>query len=83
MAGCRNFNLSTISRNDLMALTEEAAKVSGITYVMDAYHEEAEEILTTSCLHGNGSAMSSGNGMSAEQLMSTYGYSSVVEKILK
>ena len=28
-----------------MALTEEAAKVSGIPYVMDAYHEEALEIL--------------------------------------
>ena len=28
-----------------MALTEEAAKISGIPYVMDAYREEAEEIL--------------------------------------
>jgi hypothetical protein len=28
-----------------MALTEEAAKVSGIPYVMDAYREEAEKIL--------------------------------------
>ena len=45
MAGCRNFRLSTISRKDLMALTEEAAKVSGIRYVMDAYREEAEAIL--------------------------------------
>ena len=45
MAGSRNFNLSTISRNDLMALTEEAAKVSGISYVMDAYREEAERVL--------------------------------------
>ncbi len=45
MAGSRNFNLSTISRKDLMSLTPEAAKVSGIPYVMDAYRKEAEEIL--------------------------------------
>jgi glutamate synthase domain-containing protein 2 len=45
MAGSRNFNLSTISRKDVMALTEEAAKISGIPYVMDAYREEAEKIL--------------------------------------
>lgn len=45
MAGSRNFRISTISRNDLMALTEEATKISGIPYVMDAYREEAEEIL--------------------------------------
>ncbi len=45
MAGTRNFRLSTISRNDLMALTEEAAKISGIPYVMDAYREEAERII--------------------------------------
>ena len=45
MAGSRNFNLSTVSRKDLMSLTEEAAKISGIPYVMDAYREEAERIL--------------------------------------
>jgi len=45
MAGSRNFRLSTISRKDLMALTEEAAKISGIPYVMDAYSKEANEIL--------------------------------------
>ena len=45
MAGSRNFNLSTITRKDLMSLTEEAAKVSGIPYVMDAYKEEAEKII--------------------------------------
>jgi glutamate synthase domain-containing protein 2 len=45
MTGSRNFRLSTISRYDLMALTEEAAKVSGISYVMDAYREEAEMII--------------------------------------
>jgi glutamate synthase domain-containing protein 2 len=45
MAGSRNFKLSTISRKDLMALTEEAAKISGIPYIMDAYREETEKIL--------------------------------------
>ena len=45
MAGSRNFRLSTISRKDLMALTEEASKISGIPYLMDAYDEEANEIL--------------------------------------
>jgi glutamate synthase domain-containing protein 2 len=45
MAGSRNFRLSTISRKDLMALTQEAARVSGIPYVMEAYRDEAERIL--------------------------------------
>ncbi len=45
MAGSRNFRVATISRRDLMALTEEAAQVSGIPYVMDAYRQEAELIL--------------------------------------
>jgi glutamate synthase domain-containing protein 2 len=45
MAGSRNFRLSTISRDDLMALTEEASMVSGIPYVMDARRDEAERIL--------------------------------------
>jgi glutamate synthase domain-containing protein 2 len=45
MAGSRNFRLATISRKDLMSLTEEAAEVSGIPYVMDAYRKEAEAIL--------------------------------------
>ena len=45
MAGSRNYEVSAIGRDDLMALTEEAAKVSGIPYVMDAYREEAERII--------------------------------------
>jgi len=45
MAGSRNFNISSISRSDLMALTEDASKISGIPYVMDAYRDEAEAIL--------------------------------------
>ena len=45
MAGARSFRLDTMNRNDVVALTEDAAKVSGIQYVMDAYKEEAERIL--------------------------------------
>jgi hypothetical protein len=45
MAGSRNFSLKTISRSDLMSLTEEANRISGIPYVMDAYRKEAEQIL--------------------------------------
>jgi len=45
MAGSRNFRVDTIGRGDLMALTEEAAKVSGIPYVMDAYREQAMKII--------------------------------------
>jgi glutamate synthase domain-containing protein 2 len=41
MAGNRNFRLSTITRDDLMALTEDAAEVSGIEYVMAARYDEA------------------------------------------
>jgi glutamate synthase domain-containing protein 2 len=45
MAGARCFNLSAISRKDLMSLTEECAKVTGIPYLMDAYRDEAIDIL--------------------------------------
>jgi glutamate synthase domain-containing protein 2 len=45
MAGSRNFRVSTISRDDLMALTPEAAQISGIPYIMEAYKKEAYEII--------------------------------------
>lgn len=45
LAGSRNFRLHTVSRDDLMALTEEAAKISGISYLMDAYRQQAEAVL--------------------------------------
>ncbi|ODV50332.1 glutamate synthase domain-containing protein 2 [Methanohalophilus euhalobius] len=45
MAGSRRFNINTLSRKDVMALTEEAAEVSGIDYVMNAYRDVAEQIL--------------------------------------
>ena len=45
MAGARRFNVSSISRKGLMSLTEECTKVTGISYIMNAYREEAEAIL--------------------------------------
>ncbi|MCX8007400.1 MAG: FMN-binding glutamate synthase family protein, partial [Coriobacteriia bacterium] len=45
MSGSRNMRLSTISQADLMALTREAAEISGIPYVMDAYRQEAYDII--------------------------------------
>jgi len=45
MAGPRCFSLPAISRNDLMSLTEECAKVTGIPHLMNAYREEAIDIL--------------------------------------
>ena len=45
MAGSRNFRLSTMTRNDLMALTEDSSKVSGIKYVMEARRDEAMSAL--------------------------------------
>ncbi len=45
MAGARCFSMPAITRRELMSLTEECAKVTGIPYLMDAYREEAMEIL--------------------------------------
>jgi hypothetical protein len=45
MAGSRKFALEYLDRNDLVALTREAAEVSGIPYVMDSDQDEVESIL--------------------------------------
>jgi len=45
MAGTRCFSVPVISRRDLMSLTEECTKVTGIPYLMDAYREEAMAVL--------------------------------------
>jgi hypothetical protein len=45
MAGARCFSVPAITRRELMSLTEECAKVTGIPYVMDAYREEAMAVL--------------------------------------
>jgi glutamate synthase domain-containing protein 2 len=47
MAGARCFSIPAISRRELMSLTEECARVTGIPYLMDAYREEAEAILNS------------------------------------
>ena len=45
MAGARCFSIPAITRRELMSLTEECAKVTGIPYLMDAFREEAIQIL--------------------------------------
>jgi hypothetical protein len=45
MCGARKFAVQHITRDDIVALTPEAARVSGIKYVMDADKEEVEKIL--------------------------------------
>ncbi len=44
MAGSRRFALEYMSRDDLAALTPEAAKVSGIPYIMDVDKEAVDQI---------------------------------------
>jgi glutamate synthase domain-containing protein 2 len=45
MAGSRKFSLEHISRGDIAAITNEAAEVSGIQYVMDVDESVVDEIL--------------------------------------
>ena len=45
MAGTRNMSVDVISRDDVFALTEEASRVSGIPYVMDAHRDAAHAII--------------------------------------
>jgi hypothetical protein len=45
MAGSRNWEIPYISRKDIVSLTEECAKITGIPYVMDAFREEALQII--------------------------------------
>ncbi len=45
MAGARCFSVPAISRREIMSLTEECARVTGIPYLMDAYRSEAMAIL--------------------------------------
>jgi len=45
MAGSRKFSLAYVSRDDLAALTREAADISGIKYIMDVDKIEVEKIL--------------------------------------
>lgn len=45
MAGARKFNLSEITRDDLMAANRETASETGIQYMTDALDEHAKKIL--------------------------------------
>ena len=45
MAGARSWEVKYINRKDLCSLTEECSKVTDIPYVMDAYREEAMQII--------------------------------------
>ncbi|MBM4023784.1 MAG: FMN-binding glutamate synthase family protein [Planctomycetes bacterium] len=45
MAGCRKFSLDYLSRDDLAALTPEAASITDLRYVMDVDEGRALEIL--------------------------------------
>ncbi|HWR73158.1 MAG TPA: FMN-binding glutamate synthase family protein, partial [Nitrospirota bacterium] len=47
MAGARCFNIDSITRKELMSLTDECAKVTGIPYLMDSYRDEAMKILNS------------------------------------
>jgi hypothetical protein len=45
MAGSRKFNLNEITRDDIFALTREAADITGINYIMDWEKETSINIL--------------------------------------
>ena len=45
MCGSRKFALEHVTRDDIAALTREAADISGINYLMDVDAEEVDEIL--------------------------------------
>ena len=47
MAGSRKWRVDLIARNDMASLTEECAKVTGIPYIMDAYREEALDVINS------------------------------------
>ncbi len=45
MAGSRRFSLEHMTRDDLAALTPQAAEISGIPYIMDADKDEIEKLM--------------------------------------
>ncbi|MEO0156277.1 MAG: FMN-binding glutamate synthase family protein, partial [candidate division WOR-3 bacterium] len=47
MCGNRKFALDYITRDDIAALTKEAAEISGIPYVTEVDKEEVEKILNS------------------------------------
>jgi len=47
MAGNRKFSLEYITRDDIAALTQDAANISGIPYITDVDKEEVNKILNS------------------------------------
>ena len=47
MAGARKFNLSEISRDDLVAANRETEEITGLKFMTDARNEEALKILNS------------------------------------
>jgi hypothetical protein len=45
MAGARKFALHYISRDDIAAITKDAANISGIPYILDVDKDEVAKIL--------------------------------------
>jgi glutamate synthase domain-containing protein 2 len=45
MCGCRAFDLTHMTRDDLAALTPESAKISGLKFITDVDKEEVDSIL--------------------------------------
>jgi glutamate synthase domain-containing protein 2 len=45
MAGARKWRVNLMNRKDLAALTEEAARVTGLPYIMEAYRQDALDII--------------------------------------
>jgi hypothetical protein len=45
MCGARKFTIDHISRDDVAALTKEAAEISGLKYIMEVDEEEANKII--------------------------------------
>lgn len=45
MCGARKFSVGRITRDDIAALTPEAARISAIPLVSEADHDEAEKIM--------------------------------------
>ncbi len=47
MAGNRKFALSYITRDDIAALTQDAARISGVPYVLDIDRDDVDKILNS------------------------------------
>jgi hypothetical protein len=59
MAGARKFATKYITRDDIASLTPEAARVSGITYIMDVDKKEADAMLNLNGAHKSAKASKS------------------------